>query len=428
MTLHDDPRRFLLHLFDAAVRAVQPAARLAPHLPPPPKGRLVILAAGKAAASMAAAAENFYDTRWPGTKIEGIAVTRYGHTCPTQHVKIREAGHPFPDATGTQASTDFLALAGPLGQDDLALVLLSGGASALLTLPLPGISIDEKQALTRQLLASGAPIAEVNCVRSHLSRLKGGRLAQAIYPAPMLTLAISDVASNDPTIIGSGPTVPTTTTPADAMQVIDRYGVSTTDNLIQHLKTATPSPPKTDRCFEAHRFVIVASGSHALAAAATLAREAGCEVTIVGDQLEDDATTLAASHARMACSHTNPGATRLILSGGEATVSLGEKYGAGGPNQEFALALALQLDGNKLIHALACDTDGIDGGSGSASDPAGAIISPRTLERAATLELDPEMALKNHDTGAFFAHLDDLVTTGPTRTNVNDFRAILISA
>ena len=427
MALHDDPRRFLQHLFDAAVRAVQPATCLSRHLPAPPKGRLVILAAGKAAASMAAAAEEFYDDRWPNTKIEGMAVTRYGHTCSTQHVKVCEAGHPFPDAAGTQAATDFLALANSLGPDDFGFVLLSGGASALLALPLSGVSIEEKQSLTRQLLASGAPIAEVNCVRSHLSRVKGGRLAEAIYPAPMLTLAISDVAGNDPAVIGSGPTVPTTTTPEDALRVIQRYAVTTTQNLIHCLETAPPPPASTDPCFEARRFSIVASGSQALAAAATLAREAGCDVTIVGDELEGDAQALATSHARMAKAPTNPGVPRLILSGGEATVTLGKSSGAGGPNQEFALALALQLQSERNIYALACDTDGIDGGSGGADDPAGAFISPTTLHRAAALGLDPEIALKNHDAGTFFDKLDDLVTTGPTRTNVNDFRAILIS-
>ncbi len=427
MALRDDPERFLYSLFEAAVRAVQPKTCLSRHLPAPPKGRLVVLAAGKAAASMAAATEEFYNTRWPGTQIDGLAITRYGHACPTNHIQVCEAGHPFPDAAGMQASEVFLTLARSLKADDLALVLLSGGASALLTLPLPGISIEEKHALTRQLLASGAPIAEVNYVRSHLSQLKGGRLAQAIYPAPMLTLAISDVTGNNPAVIGSGPTVPSTTTPAAALHIIERYAVATSTNLIHQLKTTASPPAGSAPCFEAHRYVIAASGSHALTAAATLAREAGCEVTILGDQLEGDAQALAAGHARMARSHTNSGATRAILSGGEATVTLGEKYGTGGPNQEFSLALALQLQGDRHIHALACDTDGIDGGTGGLGDPAGAIISPHTLSRAATLGLDPEEALKNHDAGPFFASLGDLVTIGPTRTNVNDFRAILIT-
>jgi glycerate 2-kinase len=428
MTLHDDPRRFLMSLFDAAIRAVQPATCLPTHLPPPPKGRLVILAAGKAAASMAAAAETFYQTRWPGTTVDGIAITRYGHTCPTLRVKVLEAGHPFPDAAGKEASEELLSLAKSLEADDMALVLLSGGASALLSLPPEEIDLNEKQKLTKSLLASGAPIADVNCVRSHLSRIKGGRLAEAVYPAQLHTLAISDVAGNHPSVIASGPTVPAQTDRTDALDVLERYKVTASENILRHIQTAPPSPAEDAPCFANARFTIIATGSQALSAAAALAREAGCEVSIVGDELEGSAHDLAIAHARMARSHTNPGVPRLILSGGEATVMLSENHGKGGPNQEFALALALELHGERNIHALSCDTDGIDGGSGDANDPAGAFISSRTLTRASGLKINPEKSLISNDSGTFFAALGDLVTTGPTLTNVNDFRAILISA
>lgn len=428
MTLHDDPRRFLLHLFEAALRAVQPSVCLTAHLPAPPKGRLVIMAAGKAAASMAAAAEDFYEGRWPGTSIEGIAVTRYGHTCPTRHVQVIEAAHPVPDHAGTQASRAMLSLANSLQEDDLALVLLSGGASALLTLPPDGVTLEEKQTLTRNLLASGAPIADVNCVRRHLSRIKGGRLAAAVYPARLVTLAISDVAGNDPSVIASGPTAPSHTSAKDALRVIQRYRVPVSEHILEAIQASGSLPAPDAPCFEKSTYTIVATGSDALAAAAALAREGGCEVSIVGDELEGDAKALANAHARMARSHTNPGVPRVILSGGEATVTLGKSHGRGGPNQEFALALALELNGEQHVHALACDTDGIDGGSGSANDPAGAFISSRTLKRAEAMHLNPEDALATHDSGSFFQTLGDLVTTGPTLTNVNDFRAILVSA
>eukprot|EP00439_Symbiodinium_sp_Y106_P087573 s1_g109.t1 len=428
MTLHEDPRGFLLNLFDAAVRAVQPAACVQKHLPAPPDGRLVIMAAGKAAAAMAAEAEAFYDERWPGTEIEGIAITRYGHTVPTKHVAVHEAGHPYPDGAGESASRGMLSLANSLREEDLAVVLLSGGASALLSLPPEGIRIEEKQKLTRSLLATGAPIADINCVRRHLSCIKGGRLAEAIYPARSITLAISDVAGNDPSVIASGPTMPAKTTALDALNIIERFRVPIAEPIIECFKQNHALPPTDAPCFENADYRIIATGSHALSAAAALAREAGCEVSIVGDELEASALELASSHARMARSHTNPGVPRIILSGGEATVALGQDHGAGGPNQEFALALALELQGERNVHALACDTDGIDGGTGAVSDPAGAVISSRTLSRAKRLGLDAEMALADHDAGTFFQTLGDLVTTGPTLTNVNDFRAILVSA
>ncbi|MEQ9520564.1 MAG: DUF4147 domain-containing protein [Parvibaculum sp.] len=426
--LHEDPRRFLMHLFQSALRAVQPEYCLPPHLPAPPKGRLVILAAGKAAASMAAAAERFYMQRWPGTKIEGIAVTRYGHTCPTAHVTVLEAAHPVPDEAGMRAARALLALATSLGPDDMGLVLLSGGASALLTLPPDRVSLEEKQALSHALLASGAPIGDLNTVRQHLSRTKGGQLAKAIAPARCVTLAISDVAGNTPATIGSGPTVPALGSARDAQAILNRLGIQASPNIVAHLAKGNALPAADDPCFTRATYKVIATGTDALSAAASLAREEGYEVSIVGDDMEGEARTLAISHARMACSHTNPGVPRLILSGGEANVTLGNKRGTGGPNQEFALALAIALAGERNVHAIACDTDGIDGGSGDAGDPAGAIISSRTLERGEALGLDARKALEEHDAGSFFAKLGDLVMTGPTLTNVNDFRAILVTA
>lgn len=427
MPLHDDPRGFLLKLFDAAVRAAQPETCLPPHLPAPPPGRLVILAAGKAAAAMAATAENYYSENWPETKIEGIALTRYGHTCPTRFVEVMEAGHPVPDEAGVIASRAILELAHSLTENDLGLVLLSGGASALLTLPVRGMSLGEKQDLTRELLGSGAPIDEINTVRRHFSQIKGGRLAAAIYPARCVTCAISDVTGDRPDVIASGPTVSGITSSVRVTRILERNGIRITPQLELAMKSSVKGPLHDAPCFDRADYSIIATGAKSLSAAAAIAREAGCEVSIIGDRVEGDAVAIADSHARMARSHTNPGVPRVILSGGEATVQLGETYGVGGPNQHFALALALALNGERNVHAVACDTDGIDGGSGRSDDPAGAVISSRTLERAAKLRLDPEACLAACDSGTLFEKLGDLVCTGPTLTNVNDFRAILIS-
>lgn len=425
---HSAERRLLLSLFEEAMRSALPETCLAPHLPPAPAGRLVIFAIGKAAASMAAAAEAHYAQTAPAARIEGIALTRYGHGRPTRYVEVVEAAHPVPDAAGVAASGRLLALAATLKPDDLALVLLSGGGSALAVLPVEGVSLADKQALTRALLASGAPISEMNCVRKHLSRIKGGRLAAAIHPARMVTLAVSDVAGDDPSVIASGPTVPDPTTRDEALAILDRYRIEVPPHLRAALLAASESPKPGDGIFHAARYDIVASGARALDAAAKMLATQGYEVTDLGDRIEGEAHEVARDHARQALAAKARGHRVAILSGGETGVTFSQKAegGSGGRNQEYALALALALGGVAGISAIAGDTDGIDGGSGSADDPAGALVLPDTLARARTLGVDPLLSLKSHDSGGFFAALGDLVVTGPSYTNVNDFRAILV--
>lgn len=410
-------------LYAAAVRAASPAATLPAHLPPRPKGRLVIIAIGKAAASMAAAAEAHYDNQ----ALEGIALTRHGHACPTERVEVIEAGHPVPDAAGVAASTRIMELAATLGADDLALVLISGGGSALATLPIEGVSLADKQALTRALLASGAPIQDINIVRKHLSRIKGGRLAAAIAPAQLLTLAISDVAGDDPAVIASGPTVPDTSTKPDALALLARWKVPVPQALADAFARAPESIKPDDACFNRATYKLIASGSGALEAAAKRAAAQGYEVLNLGDRIEGEAREVARAHAKIALAAKTEGRKLAILSGGEVAVTFaGGSHGQGGPNQEYALALAIALNGTSGIVALAGDTDGIDGGNGAADDPAGAMIFSDTLARAATLRLDPQTALEQHDSGGFFATLGNLVKTGPSFTNVNDFRVILV--
>lgn len=427
---HPDPgaaRALLLRLFEAALRSGLPEYCLAPHLPPPPKGRLVILAIGKAAASMAAAAEAHY-ARMPAARLEGIALTRYGHARPTRFVEVIEASHPVPDAAGLAAAARILDLARTLGPDDLALVLLSGGGSALATLPVQGVALADKQQLTRALLASGAPIADINCVRKHLSRIKGGRLAAAIAPAPMLTLAISDVAGDDPSVIASGPTVPDPTTREDALAILARYRIPLAASLRAALEAVPESPRPGDPLFARARYEIVASGAGALAAAAREAEAAGYEVLDLGDRIEGEARDVAVAHARLALKARAGGRRLAILSGGETSITIEDpaRAGRGGRNQEYALALARALDGAPGVFALAADTDGIDGGWGAADDPAGALVFPDTLARARKLGLDPASALASHDSGGFFGRLGDLLKTGPSYTNMNDFRVILV--
>ncbi|WP_246176781.1 glycerate kinase type-2 family protein [Parvibaculum sedimenti] len=417
-----------MDLFTEAMRSALPEHCLAPHLPPAPKGRLVIFAIGKAAASMAAAAEAHYALTTPGAHIEGIALTRYGHTRPTAHMEVIEASHPVPGAAGVAASERLLALAATLGPDDLALVLLSGGGSALATLPITGVTLADKQALTRALLASGAPIGEINCVRKHLSHIKGGRLAAAIHPARMVSLAISDVAGDDPSVIASGPTVPDPTTREEALTILDRYRIEVAGRVRAALLSAPESPKPGDALFAGSTYQLVASGAYALRAAAKIATVGGYEVVDLGDRVEGEAREVAAAHARLALEAKAAGRRVAILSGGETTVTFakGVEGGRGGRNQEYALALALALQSAPGIAAIAGDTDGIDGGSGSVDDPAGALILPTTLDRAASLRLDAAASLKCHNSGGFFAALGDLVVTGPSYTNINDFRAILV--
>ncbi|HEY4343840.1 MAG TPA: glycerate kinase [Parvibaculum sp.] len=418
-----ETRALLKTLYGAAVRAALPGAILGRHLPSPPKGRLVIFAIGKAAAAMAAAAEAHY----VDAALEGLALTRYGHGRPTRSIEVVEAGHPVPDANGVAASARILDMAKSLGPDDFALVLISGGGSALAALPIDGVSLDDKRGLTRALLASGTPIADINCIRKHLSRIKGGRLAQAIAPAPSLTLAISDVAGDDPAVIASGPTVPDPTTRADARAALRKFHIEANANIIAALESAPESPKPGDPIFAKARYELIASGAASLKAAAEIATAHGYEVIDLGDRVEGEARDVATRHARLALEARRDGRRVAILSGGELAVTFMEKTaGRGGPNQEYALALALALQGAPGIAALAGDTDGIDGGSGAADDPAGALVLPDTLARAHTLALDPLSHLAAHDSGSFFAPLGDLLQTGPSYTNVNDFRVILI--
>jgi glycerate 2-kinase len=414
-------RDTLRRLFDAAVHAADPAAVIAPHLPDPPPGRTLVLAAGKAAASMAQAVEQ----HWPGdiSDLTGLAVTRYGHGMDCARIEIIEAGHPLPDAAGHAAAQRFLALAHSLTANDLLICLMSGGASALLVEPAVGLSLDDKQAVSRALLHSGAPIDEMNCVRKHLSAIKGGRLAAAAHPARVVTLAISDVPGDDPAVIGSGPTVGDPTTCADALAIAARRGIALPATATSALAAGAWESIKPDDPVLANGiFEMIARPADAQTAAAETAREAGLAPTLLGDDLEGEARDVATDHARLALA-AGPG---VILSGGETTVRVdaaAKPPGRGGRNCEYLLALAIALDGAPGIHALACDTDGIDG----TEDAAGAFIGPDTLTRAAALGLDAHAVLHGHDSYTFFDRLGDLVVTGPTRTNVNDFRAILVS-
>ncbi|MBX6367538.1 MAG: glycerate kinase [Rhodospirillales bacterium] len=393
-------------MFDAAVAAAAPATALPPCLPRPPKGRTVVVGAGKASAAMAAAVE----AHWPG-ELSGLVVTRYGHAVPTRRIEIAEAAHPVPDAAGENAAARILALVEGLGPDDLVLALVSGGASALLALPAPGITLAEKQAVTRALLKSGASISEMNCVRKHLSRVKGGRLAAAAAPARVVALLISDVPGDDPSVIGSGPTVPDPTTVEDARAVLAKYGIA-----------APAALSETPKRLANSEVVMVATPQRSLQAAAGVARAHGFTPLLLGDALEGEAREAAkvmAGIARSCAAHGHPARPPcVLLSGGETTVTVRGK-GRGGRNAEFLLALAIALEGHSKIHALAADTDGIDG----SEDNAGALIGPDTLARGP----DAKARLADNDAYGFFSALGDLVVTGPTLTNVNDFRAILVT-
>jgi glycerate 2-kinase len=431
MARNDSQSRALLkRLYDAAVREALPSHCLPPHLPPPPPskdGRLIIIAIGKAAAAMAAAAEDWYDTHHPGTHIEGLALTRYGHARPTRYVEVLEGGHPIPDAAGEAGSRRLLRLAEWAGPEDFVLVLLSGGGSALTVQPMTGLTLDDEILLTRALLASGKPIGDINAVRKHVSRIKGGRLAGAIHPSRSLTLAISDVAGDDPSTIASGPTVPDTTSKARVLAILDSLQPAIPAELRDRIAVLPETPKPGDEIFSRAQYRLVASGSASLGAAAALARAAGYEPVALGDGIEGEARTLAEEHAARALKAKAEGRCVAIISGGEAGVTIsGGPAGKGGPNQEYALALALALDGTPGIYALAADTDGIDGGSGAATDPAGAIVTPVSLIRAKEKGFDPRAMLDRHDSGTFFGELGDLVTTGPSYTNVNDFRVILV--
>ena len=412
-------RDTLRRLFDAAVSAADPASIVARHLPDPPAGRTLVLAAGKAAASMAHAVER----HWPEA-ITGLAVTRYGHGVDCARIEVIEAGHPLLDAAGRAAAARFLDMAEALTADDLLLFLISGGASALLVEPADGLSLDEKQAVSRALLHSGAPIGEMNCVRKHLSAIKGGRLAAAAYPARVVTLAISDVPGDDPAVIGSGPTVGDPTTCADALAIATRRGIDLPETVVSALSRGMWESIKPgDPVLANSEFRMIARPADAQAAAADAARKAGLSPVLLGDDLEGEARDVGIDHARRALDMQSG----VLISGGETTVTVDAAAGAagrGGRNCEYLLALAIALDGAAGIHALACDTDGIDG----TEDAAGAYIGPDTLARAAALGLDADAMLQAHDSYTFFERLGDLILTGPTRTNVNDFRAIVVTA
>jgi glycerate 2-kinase len=416
-------RRLLREAFDAAVAAADPRRVLASHLPARPRGRCVVVGAGKSAAVMAAALED----AWADVPLEGVVVTRYGHGTPTRRIRVLESSHPVPDANGEAAATTILAAVRGLGPGDLVLALISGGASALMPLPAPGLTLADKQAVNRALLASGATIHEMNCVRKHLSAIKGGRLAAAAAPARVVTLAISDVPGDDPAVIGSGPTVPDPTTFAEARAILARYRIALPPSVAAHLGAAADETPKPGSLPHAS-FTLIATPQMALEAAAEVARRAGVAPLILGDALEGESRemgTVLAGIARAVRAHATPlAAPALLLSGGETTVTIGAgPAGRGGRNTEFLLALALALGEAPAIWAAAGDTDGIDG----VEDAAGAIVAPDTLARARAAGLDARARLAGHDSFALFSALGDLIVTGPTLTNVNDFRAILIA-
>ena len=415
------PTQLLRAMFDAAIARAMPDKCVPPFLPPPPKGRTIVVGAGKAAATMAKAVED----HWQG-ELSGLVVTRYGHHVPCKRIEVVEAAHPVPDLAGREAAERVLKLVEGLSADDLVLCLISGGGSALLALPAPGLTLQDKQAINRALLKSGANITEMNCVRKHLSAIKGGRLAAACHPAKVVTLTISDVPGDDPAVIASGPTVPDRTTFADARAILRKYGITEPQSVVAHLEAAakeTPKPgdPRLAGC-ETH---LIAAPQQSLEAAAEVALRAGVTPLILGDSLEGESRDVALVHAgiaRQVARRGQPAAPPcVLLSGGETTVTV-RGNGRGGRNVEFLLALAVALEGEPGVYALAGDTDGVDG----TEDNAGAMVTPDTLVRAVQSGVDAKARLADNDGYTFFSALGDLVKTGPTLTNVNDFRALLI--
>jgi glycerate 2-kinase len=416
-----DPRQLLFDMFEAAVGAALPEKCLPPHLPPWPPGRVIVVGAGKAGGAMAKAVED----HWQGP-LEGLVVTRYGHGAPCQRIEVVEAGHPVPDAAGEDAARRILAMVQDLTPADLVLCLISGGGSALLALPADGVTLADKQAINKALLKSGATISEMNCVRRHLSAIKGGRLAAAAAPARVVTLMISDVPGDDPCVIASGPTVADPTTSAEALAILQKYAIALPANIRAHLgspgaETLKPGDPRLAGVTN----VMIATPQMSLEAAAEVARKAGITPLILANAMEGEARDVALVHAaiaRQVRSFGQPAAPPCVLiSGGETTLTL-RGTGLGGRNTEFLLALTIALDGHAGIYALAADTDGIDG----SEDNAGAIITPESLARAEKLGVSAKAMLANNDPYTFFSAIGDLVETGPTLTNVNDFRAILV--
>jgi glycerate 2-kinase len=415
-------KHLLRRMFDAAIAAAQPSVVLPAHLPAPPRGRTIVIGAGKATAAMAAALE----AHWPGP-LQGLVVTRYGYGDDVKRIEVVEAAHPVPDEAGLAAARRMLELVRGLTSDDLVLCLLSGGASSLLPLPLAPLTLEDKQALTRELLRCGASIAEINCVRRHLSAIKGGRLAAACHPARVVTLAISDVPADDPADIGSGPTAPDPTTCADALAVLARYGIEPPPAVRELLESGRGESVKPgDERLARNELRLIATPQMALDAAARVAREAGVTPVLLGDSIEGESREVAKVFAGIAL-HATRGTEPfrlpcVLLSGGETTVTV-RGNGRGGRNVEFLLSLALALRGHPAVHAVAGDTDGVDG----LEEIAGAYAGPRTLARARALGLDPARSLAENDAHSFFEALDDAIVTGPTRTNVNDFRAVLVT-
>ncbi len=425
-----DPRAFLRSLFDAAVARALPAQNTAAYLPPPPKGRTVVLGAGKAGGAMAAAVEALWPTDKP---LSGLVVTRYRHVPPAYkhrpgRIEVVEAAHPVPDAAGERAAQRIAELTQGLSADDLVLCLMSGGASALLTMPAPGITLDEKRAINQALLQSGAAIDEMNCVRKHLSAIKGGRLAARCAPAQVVSLLISDVPGDAPEVIGSGPTVPDSSTCADALRILARYAIDIPAAARAGLESgAFESPKPGDARFNGHRVHMIATPWQSLEAAAALARASGIEAFVLSDEIEGESREVGKVHAALARAVARRGTPFakpcVILSGGETTVTVrAGSAGRGGRASEFLLGCAIALQGEPNVYAIAADTDGIDG----IEDNAGALITPDTLARGAALGLKPAEMLDRNDAYSFFKPLGDLVVSGPTFTNVNDFRALLV--
>ncbi|WP_338762771.1 glycerate kinase [Massilia sp. METH4] len=415
------PRELLQAMFTAAVNAAQPSLTIGRYLPPAPKGRTIVIGAGKASAAMAQALEQ----HWKGP-IEGVVVTRYGYAVPCERIEILEAAHPVPDAAGRQAAERILQTVQGLTSDDLVICLISGGGSSLLPLPGEGVTLEDKQAINRALLASGATITEMNCVRRHLSAIKGGRLAAACYPARVVNLLISDVPGDHPADIASGPTVADATTCADALAIVKRYGIELPAGARRLLESGDGETVKPgDRRLENVTTHMIASPQQALEAAAAVALDAGVTPMILGDSIEGEAREVARVMAGIALQVQRHGQPIkppcVLLSGGETTVTVRGK-GRGGRNVEFLLALAVALDGAPDLHAVAADTDGVDG----AEEVAGAFIGPDTLARAWAHGIRPRDSLDNNDGHGFFGALGDALITGPTLTNVNDFRAILL--
>ena len=413
----------LRRMFDAAIASAQPALCIPPHLPAPPRGRLIVIGAGKASAAMARAVED----HWAGP-LSGLVVTRYGYAVPCQRIEIVEASHPVPDAAGLRAAQRMLELVQGLDENDLVLCLISGGGSSLLPLPAAGLTLDHKQAVSRALLKSGATISEMNCVRRHLSAIKGGRLAAACHPACVLTLLISDVPGDRPIDIASGPTVADPTTCADALAIVRRYGIELPVPVREVLESGRGESVKPgDPLLSRAETRMIATPQMALEAAASVAREAGLAVHILGDAIEGEARDVGKVMAGIAlqiAEREQPFRPPcVLLSGGETTVTV-KGTGRGGRNVEFLLSLAIAVDGHPRIHAIAGDTDGVDG----LDEIAGACLAPDSLSRAWANGLRPREALDNNDGHGFFEALGDSVITGPTLTNVNDFRAILIEA